>query len=563
MKKIYLLTCLSIASLNVSAQTALKISKNNVSIKSTELTRKSVSSNKAAAAVTGNIVCNTQYAAGTSQLLTFLLTPTNSDGEYIDSLAITFPAGVTPTGSPNNPFAPITDNGVGQTPEALNPISGQTISWGDDDNNYGGIETLLNAGGVTSYTFGINVTVAPGTTGSLTATFFASGDGFGASPANLSGTITLFPAGALLPNYRTVFAQPSDITQLSECNLGLDTIIGLVKNVGGTTDSNIIVSCTVNGVAQTPVTITSALSPGDSIFVRWLPGFNFNASSLYSIIAYTSVVGDINKTNDTSKLTFVNTVPTALTSANFTNGCEAGYEYNSLIKDFVSGAPIVFGPSNATIQSGLQALFYTVAANATPLGTHEAMVILPCVDVTSGETYKISFYKRSNAALSGNGQSAVFTGLSNNAAAMTTILKPYSAITPQTVWIKDSATFTATATETRYFALGGKGTNSATTQVNVRYDNIVISKVTASSGLTKVEAKEIKISPNPSNGLFNVNIISNNTNVEVYNLVGQLVYNTTAKVGNLSLNLKDLSKGTYFVKFSNENSSTTKKLVIE
>jgi hypothetical protein len=82
--------------------------------------------------VAGTLVCNTYYVAGTTMDLQFTLNLTNTDEEYCDLFSLTFPAGITPNSSPNNPLITPAINPAA-TPTQLNPINGQTISWGTND----------------------------------------------------------------------------------------------------------------------------------------------------------------------------------------------------------------------------------------------------------------------------------------------------------------------------------------------------------------------------------------------------------------------------------------------
>ncbi len=135
--------------------------------------------------ITGGIVCNTGYVAGTTMNLLFTVDLTNTDSEYGDSLAITFPTGITPNTSASN--TPSVGTGAAYI-EMLNPIAGQTISWGDNDNNYGGIVPG------NSYSLQVNVTIGAGVTSNQTASFDVSGDTYGAAPGDLiGGTLTIYP----------------------------------------------------------------------------------------------------------------------------------------------------------------------------------------------------------------------------------------------------------------------------------------------------------------------------------------------------------------------------------
>ena len=78
-----------------------------------------------------------------------------------------------------------------------------------------------------------------------------------------------------------------------------------------------------------------------------------------------------------------------------------------------------------------------------------------------------------------------------------------------------------------------------------------------SVGLSDVEDLDIEISNN--NRIVNVSSRENNLQIEVYNALGQRVYETKSR--NFSLN--DLVAGTYIVKAFNKSASKTTKIVIQ
>ena len=547
MKKLYFLAAAALLSVGAFAQNTYKLSKKEISKgKISSIERLSGGSNTVQQ-VAGNIVCNTQYQAGTNQTLSFKLTLTNNDEEYVDQLTITFPAGITPTAAVN-PF-PGTQNG-GQPAEALNPISGQIVSWGDNDNSYGGIETPSPTGGPVSYTFTVDVTVASNLTGNQTANFVASGDGFGPNPSDLNGSFIIYPVGALTPDLTITAVIPVNLTSFTVCNYGVDTLVGVVKNVGNTTESNISIYGTVNGTSLPVTSVAGPLAPGDSSFFVFLPGYDFSASNVYSIKAYTALAGDVSKSNDTAVFAFTNNASTPLTSSAYSNTIESNYDVNSLT---VTGTAAQYtGISTATVFSGAQALFTTVSTTATA-GTYEVYIALPCMDVVAGEKYKISYMRKvNNNPTTHKGSGGIFTGLSSDGASMTAI-KAYSVITPTAAgaanWTKDSVEYTATANEIRYFAIAGQGTVNSSTSFNFRVDDIKISKVTPTS-VKEIENSTVKVYPNPNSGSFTVSspVASN---MEILNVLGSVVYSSKVNVGNNNVNLAGLTPGTYFVKVNN------------
>lgn len=511
--------------------------------------------------ITGGITCNTQYVAGTTMDLNFTVLLTNTDSEYGDLITITFPAGITPNTSASN--TPTVGTGATYI-EALNPIVGQAISWGDDDNNYGGIVPG------TSYSLTVNVTIGAGVTGNQTASYDVSGDTYGAAPGDLTGgSMIIYPSGATVVDMKTKIAAVltntvTFETQLNQnCSMGTYLIVSQIHNLGTNTESNIPVNYSINGVPSVATTYTGSIAPGDSAIVLFpLPG-NFSAQGIYNLKAWTAIAGDAALSNDTNSVNFTNTIPTALTSSNYTNGFETAYDQSSVNNDWL-GLGLPFGLS-ATAHTGTRALFYTVPTSA-PTGTYAAMINMPCVDVVNGETYRISYWRKTLSSPAANGMSGIFTGIGQNSTDMNVVLKAYSTITPTTAagpWSKDSVDYVATATETRYFGIGGMGTVSASSQINVRIDDINITKVTGSVGIkTITNTDAIAIFPNPTSGILNINAIETNSSVEVFNVIGEKVYTNSLVKGSNSVDLSGLSNGAYFVKLNSNGNITTKKVVL-
>jgi len=78
-------------------------------------------------------------------------------------------------------------------------------------------------------------------------------------------------------------------------------------------------------------------------------------------------------------------------------------------------------------------------------------------------------------------------------------------------------------------------------------------------GINEISSNGIKVFPNPSNGVFNINV-DNNYNLEVFDITGRVI-NTKTLTGNTSIELN--SAGVYFLRFSNEEGSYTQKVIVK
>ena len=100
-----------------------------------------------------------------------------------------------------------------------------------------------------------------------------------------------------------------------------------------------------------------------------------------------------------------------------------------------------------------------------------------------------------------------------------------------------------------------------TVDLGVKIDDFVISGVLASDSF---EMNQIEVYPNPSTGVFNLNL--NNVeakNIEIYDVTGKLIKKMENKsITQLTqIDLSNASNGIYFVKISTENDTVTKRII--
>jgi len=90
---------------------------------------------------------------------------------------------------------------------------------------------------------------------------------------------------------------------------------------------------------------------------------------------------------------------------------------------------------------------------------------------------------------------------------------------------------------------------------------------TNSNELSSAEDKKsVKVFPNPSNGNFAIEIknFESCTDVRVFNLLGEKVYQSSAKsTSNHVINLPEITMGIYLVKVSNGKEQFIKKIIVK
>jgi hypothetical protein len=99
-------------------------------------------------------------------------------------------------------------------------------------------------------------------------------------------------------------------------------------------------------------------------------------------------------------------------------------------------------------------------------------------------------------------------------------------------------------------------------------DNIEIKCIAVKPQQTGVKpdklAAQVNVFPNPSTGLFNVELPKGKTyELQVTDLTGKVLMKQTAKGGSNQLNLEGTAKGIYLLKVSGDNGTAVRKLIVE
>lgn len=69
----------------------------------------------------------------------------------------------------------------------------------------------------------------------------------------------------------------------------------------------------------------------------------------------------------------------------------------------------------------------------------------------------------------------------------------------------------------------------------------------------------ISVFPNPNNGTFTIEGLEKQNNIEIYDVIGQIIYKTTAMNGSININLSSATKGIYFYKVINPSTNSVKQ----
>jgi len=86
--------------------------------------------------------------------------------------------------------------------------------------------------------------------------------------------------------------------------------------------------------------------------------------------------------------------------------------------------------------------------------------------------------------------------------------------------------------------------------------------IAGQTAINKIESN-INIYPNPSNGVFNINLANTDNIIEIYNIKGQLILSQETNDSNTTIDLSSQSKGVYILKLQFDEQTITEKIIVE
>lgn len=566
-KRLLLLTLGAFVGFTANSQTLIKTTRG---FKNEELKIKTSSVEKD---LTGSVVCNTAFVAGTTMDLNFTYTPSTTTGEYGAILELTFPTGITPN-SGTNPLMAISLSQYGQLPAEL-AINGQTCTWTSGDLEFGGIEAEGNP-----IDFTVNVTIDALVSGDQNVTYEVTGDGFGEpAPTVVSGTITVADNNVPFTDVKVIataanarYDDGSDnFYRVANCELSNVPVAARIVNLGNTPLTNFSISYKFDGETPVTETVSQTIAAGDSLWYYFDATIATVTEDLHQIRSYASVASDVNLANDTSAyIFFSNSLITNIETANYTNTFDTDYEKFSTYKTW-AGAGAAFNFSTTTTHnSSAAALFFSPSVvNGYPEGTYSTYVFTTCLEVKAGSSYVIKYYRKSNESASTpvNGETAILTGENFDITALDT-LRDFTSITPNPQaedWEKDSVIYVASEDGVRYFAIAGRaetaGTAQAPTKIgNVRIDDIEVYLLSPSVlGITENSINEFVVYPNPARGLVNVSLNNVNGNISLLSADGKVIESRKVSSNTETFNVESLNAGIYFIQVG----SSVQKLMVK
>ena len=85
------------------------------------------------------------------------------------------------------------------------------------------------------------------------------------------------------------------------------------------------------------------------------------------------------------------------------------------------------------------------------------------------------------------------------------------------------------------------------------------------TSVKEIEKKNINIKPNPVTNNFTVTLDESNTSalVQLYNLVGQVVYSEQTNASEINVNVSNLNSGVYMLKINQNGKVYTSKVIVQ
>lgn len=342
-----------------------------------------------------------------------------------------------------------------------------------------------------------------------------------------------------------------------DCDLTSTEPISIdIMNNGATPITGFGVSYNVNGGTAVNETFTGTIAAGATATHTFAGTANLSTPGiLQTVAASVTLAGDGNAAND---------VDTAYT-ANLLPNVDTLYEDLDLQTALIGWA---FGGNNpaAWYFSGNQHTAGGAASlafnngGAITTGVDE-WVFSNCVTLTAGTSYYIQYWGNTpNLGVTSDAVIETMIGMDNTSAAQTQSLGKDTLFSTTNTYVLKKHIFTVPTTGT--YNVGFHATPYQNTTW-FRMDDIVLG-VNNTVGVKANNANNaISIYPNPSNGMFNLNVANANSQVEVFSVIGERVYSKSQL--NKGLNTMDLSslpEGSYIVRILSGNEVSTKKIAI-
>ncbi len=326
----------------------------------------------------------------------------------------------------------------------------------------------------------------------------------------------------------------------------------------------------VSPIANTNYTVTGTDALGctnsvpavSSVTVNALPTISINSGAICSGNSFTM------SPTGASTYTYSNgnniVSPTANTSYTINgtnaNGCIgntiSSVTVNALPNVTVNSSTVCAGQTDLLIANGASTYTWSTAA------TTSSVFVTPTTNtmyvVTGTDANGCSNSATATAVVNAN---PTVIAVSNNSlicVGQSVIITPSGAVNYNIT----GGTFTISPTTTTNYTVSGVGANGCIAST------VLTQSVSTCTGIDNLslnnQQSTFHIYPNPSSGILNVELemINENTKIEITNALGQVVMNEKLLIQHSTFNIQHFISGVYFVKVTSNNKQTTKRIIL-
>ena len=98
---------------------------------------------------------------------------------------------------------------------------------------------------------------------------------------------------------------------------------------------------------------------------------------------------------------------------------------------------------------------------------------------------------------------------------------------------------------------------------DAEYTVIMGESILPTSLENNVKSNSINIFPNPTEGQFKINNLTNNSNILITDITGRIIYQNNVNSNELTIDLSEQPTGVYFINISDNKTSYTQKLIVQ
>ncbi len=344
-------------------------------------------------------------------------------------------------------------------------------------------------------------------------------------------------------------------TEHSACDLPSDAQVkAVIKNKGSVAVSNFTVAYTVNGEEVGTYTYAEELAIDAEAEIAFEQTANFSEDGEYNIDAKVTLADDVTEDNNMSATLAINGSPSSIDvyTEDFAKGNTSWATW--MVED-ANGDNATWSHISAEGYGHNDNDFFIYLAKQGAADADDYLYTT-CLDAKAGKTYALNFWYKV-----GKYQTTVFPeklkvliGNAPNKEAMTTEIVDLGEINNDT-YLSKEVTFTVEEDGVYYIAFNAY---SVANHFFLAIDDV---SITDKSGVDVNDLDAFKVYPNPTNGQVQLEGVEN-SQVAVYNMLGQEVYNSKVEANHTTIDLSAFSAGGYIVKVTKGDSVSTKKVVL-